>query len=151
MKRFKLIGLLAGALIVALAIFSAFQFGEKSPLYAKGIISVDPPLIPKVGAPAALFLVFYDANNPTPMPYGAMRIAMTKSEVEAHSFEYAVTQERLMVMGQQKRIPHFFRIKARLDQDGQGGPDQPGDLTGEADMVAMGSETANITINKFIE
>ncbi len=45
-------------------------------------------------------------------------------------------------------MPPQFRLKARLDADGAGGMDQPGDLVGEVSQVASGSRDVVITINR---
>jgi hypothetical protein len=151
MKRLKIWVILGLLLILGLAIGLAFQYGEKSPVYAKGTIEIDPALNFDSTQFQSLFLIFHDASNRMPMPYGAMRLSVTAEDLARRKVSFNATKERIQVMNEGRPAPRFFRIKARLDRDGQGGPDQPGDLTGEVDMVESGSDQVNLKIQTIIQ
>jgi hypothetical protein len=83
-----------------------------------------------------------------PMPYGAMRDTFNSSD---GIYDFILTPERIQVMRPGAPIPRYFRIKARLDQDGLGGKDQSGDLTGGIARLAAGSADVRVNINKAVK
>ena len=66
------------------------------------------------------------------------------------TFPLAITKEKLQVMNPNRPVPKRMRLKARLDKDGMGGMDQPGDMTGEVYDVSFGKDNVEIVINKKI-
>jgi len=54
-----------------------------------------------------------------------------------------------MMMGNQD-VPEYFKLKARLDRDGQAGPDQSGDLVGEVVGVKRGQRGIEIQISRIV-
>ena len=47
--------------------------------------------------------------------------------------------------------PAQFKLKARLDQDGSAGPDQPGDIVGEVFPVTLGQSDIEIRLSRKVE
>lgn len=149
MKKIVLWSSLVLVVMIAIAIATAFNFGEKSPIYASGTITLPDELVSKAAGVRTLFITIFDANAPRPMPYGAMRETL-QTPPQGQFFSFLITPERIQVMNPSAPIPKSFRIKARLDQDGQGGMDQSGDLTGEVDGVPFGAQNVNIVIRQEI-
>lgn len=149
MKRVTLWSFVGIAIIIGIAVAVAFQTGEKSPVYVAGKIRLADNLAGNAAGMNTLYLVLYDANTGRPMPYGAVRENVAENP-QGEFFQFVITQEKLQVMSPNSRVPHHFRIKARLDRDGLGGVDQPGDLVGEIDSVAYGSANVEITIAKLV-
>ena len=96
-----------------------------------------------------LFIVLYSEDPNKPMPLGVMREAVTVSQA-GKIRRYSVTPSKVQAMMSKDPIPQVFRIKARLDRDGAGGRDQPGDIIGEVSGVTYGSEDITINFNKKI-
>jgi hypothetical protein len=88
----------------------------------------------------------FDENSKLPMPYGALRSEINSLEEKK---EFFLSEHNLTVMNPAAPKPQKLRIKARLEQSGQAGPDKPGDLTGES-LIDIGSETT-VIINKLIK
>jgi hypothetical protein len=94
-----------------------------------------------------LFFVIYDADSAMPMPFGAMKVTLDK-DAKGVFYKGTLTSENVMAMSG-GAPPKNMRIKARLDKDGSAGRDEPGDLTGVADHVTVGS-SIKITVDKAI-
>ena len=107
----------------------------------------DAGLVKKDAGIRTLFLVLYDADSTMPMPYGAMKVSLDK-DAKGTFYKGALTSENVMAMSG-GAPPKNLRIKARLDKDGSAGRDEPGDLIGIADHVAVGS-SVKITVDKAI-
>jgi hypothetical protein len=135
--------------MIGVAIATAYNFGEKSPIYLSGNISLAEELISKADGVDTLFITLFDANSPRPMPYAAMRERIS-GPIQGQFFNFMITPERIQVMNPSAQVPKSFRIKARLDRDGQGGMDQSGDLTGELDGVPLGAQDVAITIGQEV-
>ncbi|SME97781.1 hypothetical protein SAMN06296036_102386 [Pseudobacteriovorax antillogorgiicola] len=128
------------------------NFGEKSNIYVSGEVVIPESFSDKINSNiSTLFVVVYDEESPMPMPYGAMKLRLDQAPEAGGSLPFFVTKERLMVMRENQPPPYKLRVKARLDLDGNAGRDQPGDLTGEASGVALGTQDITITIDKYIE
>lgn len=134
--------------IIVIAILSAGNMGETSKAFARGTIVIDPALMERTGSVKALFLTVFDENRPMP-PFGAMKT--TLKEVDGNTLDFIVTRERLQIMVEGMPWPKTARIKARLDLDGLGGPDQPGDMVGEIRGITAGSNGLTINISKIIQ
>ena len=149
MKKIVLASSLLIAAIVGIAIYTAFKTGQPSVVYAAGKVTLSDELKAEASGVRTLFVTVFDAESDMPMPYGAMRETLS-ADPEGAFGSFFLTPERLQVMNPSAPAPTKLRIKVRLDRDGQGGMDQPGDLTGEITGVALGSKDVEILINKKI-
>lgn len=107
----------------------------------------DANLIKKTAGIRTLFIILYDADNPMPRPYGAMKVDL-KADASGSVFKGDLTTENVQAMGGGP-VPKNLRIKARLDKDGSAGKDQAGDLVGSQDKVKLG-ESTKIVLNTAI-
>lgn len=132
-------------LSVALGTASFAQAAEK---IASVEVSLDDAnLVKKNAGIRTLYIILYDADNPMPRPYGAMKVDL-KSDASGSIFKGDLTTENVQAMGGGP-VPKNLRIKARLDKDGAAGKDQAGDLVGSQDKVKAG-ESTKIVINTAI-
>ncbi len=130
-------------LFLVAAIYAASKFGEASPLIASGKIHLE--IEPNGGQ--TLFITVL--SNESPMPIGAMRVAVAPT-APGHLYEFVLTKENLRVMNPDAPLPQSFRLKARLDVDGQGGTDQVGDIVGSAENVQLGQEGLEISLRQRV-
>lgn len=132
------------ALVLFLGIRTAMQTGEKSPILAKGSVTISPELAAKATGIRTLFIVIHDMDSPMPMPFGAVKFTFDEDVKPGKFYDFVLTKERMQIMGGGMGggggPPARMRLKARLDRDGMGGMDQPGDLSGEIQPVALGDE-----------
>lgn len=145
MKKIVLFAILA--LVAGVSVFSALEFGEKSPFFARGNIELAPSLVADADGISTLYIVVYDMDSPMPMPYGAMKERLNKSAEGGVFYPLTITKEKLMVMNPNRPTPKRMRLKARLDKDGNAGMDQVGDLTGEISGISFGESNVTILIN----
>jgi hypothetical protein len=136
--------------ILGLVILIAGKFADQPTIFASGDIELSSELMDKATGIETLFIVVFDADNPMPMPYGAMRDSISLSG-KAQVTDFILTPERLQIMRPGSPVPKNFRLKVRLDRDGQGGQDQPGDLVGQIDRVAYGAEHIHVSINQLVQ
>ncbi len=152
MKRITLVGAVIFVLAVIVSLVTAMNMGEKSPKYVEGRVELSGDFNAESPDYHTLFIIAFDGDSPTPMPYGAIR---EKLGVEGFKgpMDFALTKERLlpMMVNPDSLPPRSFRLKARLDRDGNAGPDQPGDLVGTIENIPMGATNVVITINRRIE
>jgi hypothetical protein len=150
-KPSHLIWMMAGFLgVLSIAIYMAVITGQKSPLYASGIVEISPELVPAAKGMRTLFLVALPpAESGMRMPIGAARFSVSQ-DASGRFVHFALTPETMQVMpgSASGGMPAQFRLKARLDADGTAGMDQPGDLVGELESVTTGSRNLVITINR---
>jgi len=149
-KNRFLIGLAIAVATGLIAVVASFQFGQTSPLFAKGDLVLAPELNDKVAGIDTLYIIVFDEESPMPMPYGATRFKVREAPV-GQFMHFVLTNESMRVMMGERPEPKRMRIKARLDMDGNAGPDQPGDLVGEVSGVPFGSRDVTITIARRIE
>ena len=145
--------LVSSAVVVgvgALAIVSAFSFGQKSPLFGSGDIVLKEDLTDSAKGISTLFLIVYDQDSPMPMPYGAARFSL-KDPAKGSFKKFILTNEVLRVMQGERPMPKTMRLKARLDVDGSAGMDQPGDLVGELTDVPFGKTGLTLTIDRKVQ
>ena len=119
-----------------------------------GTIAISPDLEDFSTGISTLFITLFDASSASPMPWGAQRVALNKDKKSGKFYEFILTEDNLRRMGAaggSDTPPSRFRIKARLDLNGQGGMDQPGDMTGEVRDVAYGSQDIHVLIHKRIQ
>ena len=136
--------------IVGVIIGVVSQFAEKPNVYVQGEIKLDPALEESANGILTLFVVLYDENSPRPMPWGAIRYSLKQPATAGSFHNFILTPANLQVMDTNAPVPKSFRIKARLDVNGQGGMDTPGDLVGELNHVPRGQTGVSLTVNKKI-
>jgi hypothetical protein len=136
------------AVIVGLAIATAGKMGTTSHAHVRGKIVLDDSLKEYARGLDTLFVIVYDVNQPMP-PYGALKKTLT-ADAEGAFYDFILTEDRMQVMQMGQPFPAEVRLKARLDQDGAAGADQPGDLVGEIANVKKGSTDIVITISQKI-
>jgi hypothetical protein len=138
---------LAALILVAIGLVAA-NFSEKPVV----IVRISPKLTQATKANATHHKVVYVTlfGSDSPMPYAAMREYLeVGSNLDLR--EILVTAEKLTVMNPGREQPQFVRVKVRLDADGAAGPDQPGDITGQAEQIQWGgNESIPIVLDKFI-
>jgi len=150
-KKSKLPLILGGALLViGLAISAAFMTGQQSPLFASGTVSITPDLEASAKGIRTLYIVALPADGGR-MPLGAARFSLN-DDAKGKFIDFVLTPETMQLMpGARGAMPQTFTIKARLDTDGAGGMDQPGDLTGLSEAVGLGSRDVRITIASAVK
>lgn len=151
----KLIPVLVIALlaIVGYSLYQAQNVGEKSPIYLGGTIEVSPDLKENIDSQNTLFLVLYDQNSPMPMPYGAIKETIEPSQLKDGRYDFLITKEKLQVMSmgnENPKVPELFRLKVRVDRDGVGGRDQPGDISGQLTGLPYGKKDVAIKLDTLI-
>ena len=132
------------------AVYAALgQFGQKSPVIVGGrLILADELTNSSIGI-RTVFITVFDADSSMPMPLGAMRESLT-NDAGGKFLDFMITPERIQMMNPEAPMPKSLRVKARLDLDGMGGSDQPGDITGQIVPVAFGSENVEILLNNLV-
>ena len=145
--RWAIIGIMFVTLL--LVITSVSQFAKKSFVYVQGSVQILPELESKAKGIRTLFLVLYDHDQASPMPYGAIKMPLYE---DPHStfLNFTITKDNLQIMNPNRSIPKNLRLKGRLDLSGSAGTDSPGDLTGEIINLKTGSESVTLTINKVV-
>ena len=137
--------LIAGAILI-----SAGQFASRSMVFAEGSLVLSDELIDKARGIRTVFIVLYDDENPTPMPYAAIREAINE-DARKSFLNFVLTKDNMQIMNPAgEGFPKKLRIKARLDRSGAAGTDQPGDITGELKGVGNGARGLRIVLNQFI-
>jgi hypothetical protein len=63
---------------------------------------------------------------------------------------FKLTKENLRVMAEASNPPQKVTIKARLDMDGLGGSDQPGDIVGILENVDWGARNLTIALDQLV-
>jgi len=138
-------------LITLLVILSVGNFANKSQIFARGTLQVAKDLEDLAKGIRTVFIVVYDEESQMPMPYAAIKEQISE-DPKGQFIDFVLTKDNMQLMNPNNhKIPNRIRIKARLDRNGLGGMDQPGDLTGAKEHVAVGSEGVLITIDKLIE
>lgn len=148
-KLLTISSIIFGLAILIFALWSAFDQGEKSPIFAGGRVYLDKSLEADAQNLRTLFLVLHDPQSNRPMPFGAFKEVLTAAPNAGDGgfYNFVLTRDNLQTMGDLgSNIPTSFNIKARLDQDGQGGPGQPGDLVGEITNFSTGSTNLDLRI-----
>lgn len=168
MQNIKIISFMFFGAVVLLAIGYAVLVGDKAKIYVNGTVEVAAPLQEKGKAARTLFIILRDASVDDPpitvieadaivgnkprrssMPWGAYRDNVNFSINSSYGF--TITKDNLQLMGQQSDPPSSFNIKVRLDRDGQGGADQPGDLVGTLQQVKRGSKDVRIILDQEVK
>lgn len=152
MKKILLPSLIALVAIIGMSIASAFNFGEKSPIYVKGEVRVSDTLRSSLTGVSTMFVVIYDLDSPMPMPFGAMRERLSAEQLESGApIPFMVTKEKLQMMNPNAPMPRRISVKVRMDKDGMGGRDQPGDLTGVISELNFGASDVIVDVNELVK
>lgn len=148
MKGLKWIGVIVVLVIIGIALYSAIDQGEKSPIFAAGTVELTPELQGDAVGIQTMFVTVFDEESPMPMPYGAMKENLGSDFNQTQTF--LITKEKLMVMNPDAPQPKKLRVKVRLDKDGIAGPDQPGDLVGIVEHVNFGERNTAVKISQKV-
>ncbi len=152
MKLNKLL-MIAGVFFVGIAIFVAMNMGETSPVLMAGQIEIAPELKDKI-SPGEKTLFISLLSSTSPMPLGAMRETIrVDQKFLDQGMKFLLTKEKMMLMGagEHPLNPGMnVKVKARIDFDGQGGMDTPGDFVGVKENIALGTKDLIITINQAL-
>ena len=149
MKAFRpwMIFLLFSAAVTG-SIMMVSQFAETAPVIVSGSLKIRSDLKSHVPGHNHLFVVLFDQESPMPMPYAAARYRVSSNtEQKGEFFSFFLTEQNTQIMNPGGQRPKRLRVKARLDQDGVAGPDQPGDLTGEISDILWGTKGIEIEID----
>ena len=148
MKKIGIIGIAIIVIILIISVITAGDMGTTSPAYVRGTVYLDDSLIEDAKRTKTLFISIRDTNQPMP-PFGAFRKTVGDN-LKGKIVEFALTNENVHRMMQERPWPESLTLKARLDLDGQGGMDQPGDLVGVVTDVKKGSTGIEIRITRRI-
>lgn len=152
MKKVTLWSIVGIIVVMGVAIGSAFLMGNRSPVVAEGKVVLPDDFKNDATYIKYLFVIVHDADSQRPMPYSAIKIRLGDIS-ERREFSFMLTPENLRAMDVNMmgtEPPKYIRLKARLDKDGVGGADQPGDLVGQIDRVASGKRNLEIKITEKI-
>lgn len=140
-------------ILVILLVSSVHFFAKKTNVYISGSVSIAEPLENYSRGINTLYLTLFDAVSGSPMPWGAQKVLIDGDKKSGEFYHFVLTEDnlqRMNPMGGERPTPERFRIKARLDLNGQGGMDQPGDMTGEVSDTVYGSTEVRIIISKRV-
>lgn len=138
-----LVSVSVGALILAVVIYLTAISSTKPQIIASGELRLKPGLEEYASANKTIFLVIYSQNPDQRMPLAIVREPINISS-SGLIRKFSITPEKLQRMMSNDPIPKVFKIKARLDRDGMGGPDKPGDIVSVLENVEFGSEDVKI-------
>lgn len=138
-----------GFVVIAGSIAAALTFGEKSPLIASGEVTLPDSLSSQAQGMRTLYIIVRDAESQIPMPWGAL-VTTLQEEPKGKVYSFILTRDNLRIMNPSAQPPKNIQIKARLDLDGMGGADMPGDIVGLAESVPFGSESVKIELNELV-
>lgn len=141
--------LAALTLVIAACIGAAIFFGQTSPVIAEGKIILKPDFDAQAQGMRTLYVIVRDPASAMPMPYGAMATTLT-SDPAGTVLNFKLTKENLRVMAESAGHPQKITIKARLDMDGLGGADQPGDIIGFIENVEWGARNLTIALDQLV-
>ena len=134
---------------LASLVLPRFAFAASETTFATIEVKLDGDKLAKAAAGVhTLFITIYDEASKAPMPYGAMKVELTK-DARGVVYQGKLDSSNVMVMGSGE-TPKTLRIKAKLDKDGSAGPDASGDVVGIAEHVKVGS-TVTVKIDKAIQ
>ncbi|MBP9706110.1 MAG: hypothetical protein KBD78_00595 [Oligoflexales bacterium] len=148
-KKYSIVIFLLGVVAI---IYTATQFGEKSPIVISGQVKIDKQLQNEANGITTLFIIIFDAESSAPMPFGAYkdRISLSDATEDGILKKFIITREKLQVMFPDKAFPDVINVKARLDIDGIAGRDQDGDFVGFLNKVKLGSTDIEVVIAEKI-
>ncbi len=138
-----------GAVVVVGSIGAALYFGERSPIIASGVITLPQTMIQQAQGMRSLYIIVRDAKNPMPMPWGALSVTLNKEPSE-QVYRFTLTRDNLRIMNPSQEAPQEIILKARLDVDGLGGGDMPGDIVGVSQPIPFGSNNIDLALQDLI-
>jgi hypothetical protein len=141
--------LAALTIVIAACIGAALFFGQTSPVIAEGKVVLKPEFDAQAQGMRTVYIIVRDPASPMPMPYGAMATTLT-SDATGNVMNFKLTKENLRVMAEASNHPQKVTIKARLDMDGLGGSDQPGDIVGILENVDWGARNLTIALDQLV-
>jgi hypothetical protein len=141
--------LAALTIVIAACIGAAIFFGQTSPVIAEGKVVLKPEFDAQAQGMRTVYIIVRDPASPMPMPYGAMATTLT-SDATGNVMNFKLTKENLRVMAEASNPPQKVTIKARLDMDGLGGSDQPGDIVGILENVDWGARNLTIALDQLV-
>ena len=141
--------LAALTIVIAACIGAAIFFGQTSPVIAEGKVVLKPEFDAQAQGMRTVYIIVRDPASPMPMPYGAMATTLT-SDATGNVMNFKLTKENLRVMAEASNHPQKVTIKARLDMDGLGGSDQPGDIVGILENVDWGARNLTIALDQLV-
>lgn len=147
MKKIGLVGIILLGIMIIIAIMSAGKMGETSHAFAEGRVILDARLADQAKTVETLFIVMSEEGKP--MPLGALRKSV-KMKQDGELYRFLLTRDNMQMMMGSQDVPEYFKLKARLDRDGQAGPDQSGDLVGEVVGVKRGQRGIEIQISRIV-
>jgi hypothetical protein len=136
-------------LIIAGCIAAAFFFGETSPVIAEGKILLKPEMEAQAQGMRTVYIIVKDPSSPMPMPYGAMATTISE-DPKGTVMTFKLTRDNLRVMNTSAEHPQKIIVKARLDMDGMGGADTPGDIVGTTEAIDWGAKGITLTLDQLI-
>jgi hypothetical protein len=146
-ERRLLLGLLG--LVVVGTLITAFFFGETSPIIAEGTITLSPELTGQAKGMRTVYIIVRDPASPMPMPIGAMATTIG-ADATGQVMTFKLTKDNLSMMNPSAANPAKMTIKARLDIDGLGGMDTPGDIIGKAENLDWGSQGIAVVLDQLV-
>lgn len=141
--------LAALTIVIAACVGAAIFFGQTSPVIAEGQVILKPEFDAQAQGMRTMFIIVRDPSSPIPMPYGAMVTTIT-NDPTGNVLNFKLTKENLRVMSDASTLPKKINIKARLDMDGLGGSDQPGDIVGVVENVDWGATNLTIALDQLV-
>ncbi len=141
--------LAALTIVITACIGAALFFGQTSPVIAEGKVLLKPEFDAQAQGMRTVYIIVRDPASPMPMPYGAMATTLT-SDATGNVMNFKLTKENLRVMAEASNHPQKVTIKARLDMDGLGGSDQPGDIVGILENVDWGARNLTIALDQLV-
>lgn len=150
MKKSSTLIILASLVVVCTVIaVTASSFSDKPEIVVAGELRIDDSISDYAIPNRTLFLVIYSQDPSKPMPLAIMKEPIRVSE-GGFIRKFSISPDKLQRMMSHDPIPKTFRIKARLDRDGQGGPDAPGDVITNVTDIQYGSENVVIKFDQKI-
>ena len=141
--------LAALTIVIAACVGAAIFFGKTSPIIAQGQVILKPEYDAQAQGMRTIFIIVRDPTSPIPIPYGAMVSTIT-SDPTGNVLDFKLTKENLRIMSEASSHPKKINIKARLDMDGLGGTDQPGDIVGVVENVEWGATNLTVTLDQLV-
>jgi hypothetical protein len=148
-KTERRILLAALTIVIAACIGAAIFFGQTSPIIAEGKVILSPEFDAQAQGMRTVYITVRDPASPMPMPYGAM-VTTLDNDPSGTVLNFKLTKENIRVMSEVGAPPEKVNIKARLDMDGLGGADQPGDIVGIVENVNWGATGLTIALDQLI-
>jgi hypothetical protein len=147
-QKVMLTGVIGLVLVAAIGV--AFVFGKTSPVIASGKVILKPELIQQAQGMRTLYIIVRDSASPMPMPLGAMATTLSADPSET-VLEFKLTKDNLRMMTDvDAQHPAKINVKARLDMDGLGGADAPGDIVGVAELIDWGTQGITIELDQLV-